>query len=185
VDVVLDLMIHDTNLVWDLLGQAPTWISGYGLTAYTGVIDYAAAHLAFAAGPLVTVTASRVTEQKVRSIEVTAREGYIECDLLNRSILVHRSTIGEYGGQGNQGFKYRQESTVERISIPSFESLFIELQHFVECILDGKPSAVSARDGMLALQLALQVREAIHDHIVEARQHKPGLQFAAPAMVGG
>jgi predicted dehydrogenase len=182
VDVVLDLMIHDTNLVLDLLGQEPTWISGYGLTAFSDVIDYATAHLAFEAGPLVNVTASRVTEQKVRAIEVTAREGYVECDLLNRTILVHRSTVGEYGQHGSQGFKYRQESVVERISVPSFESLLIELQHFVERILDGKASAVSARDGLRALQLALRVREVVQQHMVTARALTPGLHFETPVL---
>lgn len=180
VDVVLDLMIHDANLILDLLGQDPTWISGYGLTAFSGRIDHATAHLTFPTGPIVALTASRVTEQKIRAIEVTAREGYVECDLLNRSILVHRSTIGEYGVHRGEGFKYRQESLVERIFVPNFESLFLELQHFVESILDGKSSLVSARDGMHALALSLRIREVVLAHMVEAHQFKPGLTLAPP-----
>lgn len=183
VDVVLDLMIHDTNLVLDLLGQEPTWVSGFGLTTHTDVLDYATALLAFPSGPLVSLTSSRVTEQKVRSLEVTAREGYVECNLLNRSILVHRSTVGEYDGPGHQGFKYRQESIVERINIPSFEPLFIELQHFVECIVDGTPSLVPARDGLKALQLALRIRDAIRMQRVEAEQAKSDTKLAAPKLV--
>jgi predicted dehydrogenase len=180
VDVVLDLLIHDANLILDLMGQEPTWVSGYGLTAFSGTIDYATAHLAFKAGPIVNVTASRVTEQKVRSIEVTAREGYLECDLLNRSIMVHRSTIGEFRNHLGQGFKYRQESLVERIHVPNFESLFLEVQHFVECVLEGRRPAVSARDGLQALALALRVRDVVLARMVEARQFRPGLSFVAP-----
>ncbi|MCS6910149.1 MAG: Gfo/Idh/MocA family oxidoreductase [Anaerolineales bacterium] len=159
VDVVLDLMIHDANLVLDLLGEWPAEIVTYGLSVFTETVDHAVAQLVFPRGQLVTLTASRVTEHKVRSIEVTAREAYIECDLLNKSLLAHRQTIGEYLSHNGRGVKYRQESIVERIQIPMFESLFLELQHFVDCILDGKPSLVSARDGMQALELVTLIRE--------------------------
>lgn len=82
VDVIFDLMIHDLDLVLNLIQQEPISINAYGLTALSGKIDHAVAHLGFQSGPLVTVTASRVTEQKVRSIEVTAMEAYVEGDLL-------------------------------------------------------------------------------------------------------
>ena len=59
VDVVLDLMIHDTNLVLDLMGQEPAAVNAYGLTAFSGAIDHAVAQLSFDAGPLVTMTASQ------------------------------------------------------------------------------------------------------------------------------
>jgi virulence factor len=169
VDVVLDLMIHDTNLVLDLTGQEPTSVNAYGLTAFSGTIDHALAQLSFNSGPLVTLTASRVTEQKVRSVEVTAREAYVECDLLSKSILVHRHTIGEYLNHHQRGVKYRQESIVERIHVPIFEPLFLELQHFVECILDNQPSLASAREGLTALRLALNIRRMIQTRL-EAEQ---------------
>lgn len=164
VDVVLDLMIHDINLVLDLMGSEPTQITTHGLSVLSDTVDHAVANLSFASGPIVTLTASRITESKVRSIEVTAREAYLECDLLNKSVLAHRQTIGEYLNQNHRGIKYRQESIVERIQIPMFESLFLELQHFVDCILEGKPSLVSARDGLRALRLA----EAIQHDVLKS-----------------
>lgn len=164
VDVVLDLMIHDLDLVLNLMNQTPISVTAYGLTAFSGAIDHAVAHLSFESGPLVTVTASRVTEQKVRSLEVTAMEAYLEGDLLNKSILVHRRTIGEYLNNN----KYRQESIVERIHVPIIEPLFAELQHFVESILEGKAPRVSARDGLNALRLAHQIRGAIHERMIDA-----------------
>jgi predicted dehydrogenase len=181
VDVVLDLMIHDTNLILDMMGREPAWVSGYGLTAATGQIDYATVHLAFDTPPIVNVTASRVTEHKIRAIEVTGREAYVECDLLNRSILVHRATIGEYGSLSGQGFKYRQESVVERIFVPNYESLFLEVQHFVECVLNSRPPAVSARDGLNSLRLALGIREVVLGRMLESRPFEPRLNVMAPA----
>jgi predicted dehydrogenase len=174
VDVVLDLMIHDLDLLLDLIGQEPVSVNAYGLTAFSGAIDHAVAQMCFDTGPLVTVTASRVTEQKVRSIEVTALEAYLESDLLNKNISVHRRTIGEYLNSN----KYRQESIVERIHVPIVEPLFAELQHFITCILMGESPLVPARDGLKALRLSTVIRNAIAESLMNinivkgAHQHR-------------
>lgn len=167
VDVVLDLMIHDANLVLDLMGAEPARVDAYGLTVVSGTIDHAVVNLGFAAGPLASLTASRVTEHKVRRIDVTAREAYVECDLLDKSIYVYRATIGEYLPHNHRGVKYRQESVVERIQVPIFEPMFLELQHFIECVTEGKPPLVSARDGLRALSLAERVSRQIHADLVQ------------------
>jgi len=166
VDVVLDLMIHDIDLALDLTGQEPTSMSAFGLTAHNGAIDHAVVHLGFGSGPLVTMTASRVTEQKIRSIEVTALEAYVEADLLNKSISIHRRTTAEYLDHDQRGVKYRQESLLEGIHVPSQEPLFSELQHFVDCVLDGKPPVVSADDGLRALRLASTIRLAVLERLM-------------------
>ncbi len=181
VDVVLDLMIHDLDLVLALTQQEPVAINAYGLTAFSGAIDHAIATLNFESGPLVTVTASRVTEQKVRQIEVTAMEAYLEADLLNKSISVHRRTIGEYSHNN----KYRQESVVERIQVPIVEPLFAELQHFIDCIVQHKTPRVSARNGLQALRLAHNIRQAIHEHMVQPNKLKKSTSysFVAPVLM--
>jgi predicted dehydrogenase len=166
VDVVLDLMTHDIDLALDLVGQKPALANSYGLTAFSGDVDHAVAHLCFDSGPLLFMTASRVTEQKIRSIEVTAAEAYLEADLLNKSILVHRRTIGEYLNHNHRGIKYRQESIVERIYVPIFEPLLLELQHFVDCILQNSPTQVPARDGLKALRLATVIRNTIRERSI-------------------
>jgi virulence factor len=167
VDVVLDLMTHDTNLVLDLVGQYPKKVSALGLSAISGTIDYAVAQLFFKGGPIITMTASRVTEEKVRKIDVTCQEVFIECDLMGKSILAHRSTIGEFLNAQKRGVKYRQESIVERINVPTFEPLFLELQHFSECIIENKNPFVTALDGYVALKLAVQIRDTILMNLVK------------------
>jgi predicted dehydrogenase len=158
VDVVLDLMIHDLDLVLDLFGQPPAALDAYGLSVAEGVVDHVVAHLNYPSGPLVTLTASRVTEQKVRSIEVTAADSYLECDLLSKNIAVHRSAFGEYVNNRQRGVKFRQESIVERIHVPPFEPLFLELQHFLDCLTAARPALVPASAGLRALELAEAVR---------------------------
>jgi len=174
VDVVLDLMIHDLDLAVDLVGTEPLRIEARGLTAYSGAIDHAHVSVWFEAGPLLSVTASRVTEQKVRKIEATALEAYIDGDLLNKTVSVHRSTVGEYLSQNHRGVKYRQESVVERIHVPAAEPLSLELQHFVECVQTRQQPLVRAEHGLRALRLAMQIREAIHGQIREAERSRRG-----------
>jgi virulence factor len=162
VDVVLDLMIHDIGLVVDLFGAEPTSASAYGFSTFSNTIDHGMAVLQFSPSPLVTLTASRVTEQKVRSIEVTTREAFIEADLLNKSISVHRRTFGENIIQNaSSGLKYRQESISERILVPAVEPLYLELQDFVDCVLDARTPQVTALDGLNALKFVLLIRDKV------------------------
>lgn len=163
VDVIFDLMIHDLDLVFNMMGREPHGLSANGLCAHEGGVDYAVSHLDYRPETLVTLTASRVTEQKIRSIEVTAREAYVEADLLNKTVAVYRATIGEYENYNRRGIKYRHENIVERIHVPFFEPLFLELQHFVDSILDGTPPRVPAQEGLEALRLAKRVGDLIRD----------------------
>jgi len=158
VDVIHDLMIHDLDLVADLVGTQLEGINAWGRSINTGAIDHAVANLSFRDGPIATLFASRITEQKVRMIEVIAEGAYIEADLLGKSVLVHRRTFPQYL-DNHQATKYRQESVIERIYVPMAEPLMLELRHFVESVCEGKPNIVPGKDGLYALQLAQSVAE--------------------------
>lgn len=183
VNVVYDLMIHDLDLVWDLMQTPPTAIHAVGLTAFSGDIDHALAQFTFPTGPLVTVMVSRLTEHKVRAIEVTGLEAYVEGDLLNKSILLHRSMTGEYLNHQNS-VKYRQESLIERLHVPIAEPLFLELQHFVTAILDHQPPLVSALDGLQALRLANQISETIHRDLRAVDRAQPAVTVTEQSSMG-
>jgi len=168
VDVVLDLMIHDTDLVMDLAGVEPVSISATGINVYGSAVDYASAQLRFSSGPLMTLTASRVTEEKVRSIEVTSMEAYVEASLLNKTVTLHRRTTGQYQNHNSRGVKYHQEGVVESILVPVVEPLYSELQHFIDSIVEGKPALVPPAAGLKALRLALRIRDACHQNLMVA-----------------
>lgn len=172
VDVVLDLMIHDIDLLLDLVGQEPLLLEATGISATGGAIDHAVATMQFENGLLLTVNASRVTEQKVRTIEVIAREAYVECDLLSKAIAIHHSTIGEYQSNSQRGVKYRQESYVEQIHVPSAEPLFLEIQHFVDCVRNHQSPLVGTQQGVRTLELAYQIVEQINQRL-DIAQHMP------------
>jgi len=160
VDVIRDLMIHDLDLAVDLVGSSIEGLSAWGRSISTAGIDHAVANLSFRDGPVVTLFASRVTEQKVRAVEVIAEGAYVEADLLNKSVLVHRRTFPQYLDNHNIT-KYRQESIIERIHVPMFEPLMLELRHFVDCVRENRPSQVPGSDGLRALQLAETVANEV------------------------
>lgn len=170
VDVVLDLMTHDLDLVLNTMGCLPTTVVTAGLKAYQRAVDYATVTLCFSGGPIITMAASRLTEQKVRQIEVTALEAYAEADLLNKTLRVHHSTIGEYLNRMPGKVSYRQESVVEFIHVPGGEPLYLELQDFVDCVRHGREPQVTAANGLAALRLATQIQESIYAQLVDFNQ---------------
>ena len=160
VDVVLDLMIHDIGLVVNLFTDEPASVHAHGFSTFSGTIDHGLAVLEYEPAPLLSLTASRVTEQKVRAISVTTKDAFIEADLLNKNISVHRRTLGDYVNHKN-GVKYRQESLIERIVVPAMEPLFLQLQDFVNCVIESKKPQVTAADGYNALRFVLMLRDKI------------------------
>jgi predicted dehydrogenase len=156
VDVIFDLMIHDIDLLLNLVGLPVEGVTAYGQSTHSGAIDHAVANFRFRDGPIATLIASRITQAKVRSIDITARNVTVEGDLLNKSLAIHRRVFGEYVSA-----KYRQESVIERIHIPVFEPLMLELQHFIGCIQEKRRPDVPAEDGLRAMLFATQIAEAV------------------------
>src|SRR5262245_24037216 len=167
VDVVFDLMIHDLDLTLALLGDGVDRVQAHGRSGRTMATDYAVATLSMGSGPMATLTASRVTEQKVRMLEVTALGAYVEADLLNKSICIYRRTVPEYIENHHRPLRYRQENVVERIHIPTAEPLMLELEDFIRCVREGATPRVTGRHGLRALDLAGRIRDQIVPSAVE------------------
>ena len=152
VDVVIDLMIHDLDLAFDLCrGHEVEALSGVGRVVFSGDIDHAQAQLSARGGPLCTFIASRVTEHKVRSIEVTTPTEFIIADLLRKEISIFRNATASYRAQAG-GVTYQQHSVVDQIQVPASEPLMLELQDFLHCIRGGTEPTVSAEDAIRALR---------------------------------
>jgi virulence factor len=164
VDVVLDLMTHDLDLLLDLTDQEPRSITANGFNIHSDHLDHVSVQLDYETNLLVTLTASRITEQKIRKIDIVAEGAYIEADLFSKSIDVHRRSLGQYLYPNNGNVKYHQESFVEKIMVPAVEPLFKEIEHFIYCIRCGETPIVTAHDGMEALRKAFMVREAATNH---------------------
>ncbi|MCB0162648.1 MAG: Gfo/Idh/MocA family oxidoreductase [Anaerolineae bacterium] len=161
VDVILDLMIHDLDLLMSLIGCDFDSLHALGRSVTSRAIDHAVANFSFREGPVATLVASRITEQKVRSIKIIAQGAYIEADLLGKSIMIHRRTMPTFDAA-----KYRQESVIEQIHVPMVEPLWLELRHFVDCVAEAKPPQVGGADGLRALKLAHTIVDQIRCGVV-------------------
>ena len=163
VDVALDLMVHDLDLSNDLTGRDPDSIKANGVISFSSSLDHVVAQLYYLHGPLITLTASRVTEHKIRSAEVTTEDSFVEADFMNKSIAIHRCSTGEYLGKNQHGVSYRQESLIERILVPNVEPLADEIKSFLECIIHHSQPRVSMLDGLKALRLARHICTLVNE----------------------
>jgi predicted dehydrogenase len=144
VDVVLDLMIHDLDIVLALDGSEPVQIEAVGVPVLTPRVDIANARLRFASGLIANLTASRVSQEKVRKFRVFAPRTYVSADFTAREAEVYR--LEDDAG--------RPWIASTRQGAPDREPLRLQVEAFVRAVRDRSRPVVSAEDGRRALALA-------------------------------
>jgi predicted dehydrogenase len=155
---ILDLMIHDLDIVLSLVDGDPASVMSAGVQRNR----YGTATLDYDYGPVVTLTASRLTQRKVRKLEITTEKCVIEVDYINQSVEIHRQSMPSYVEEG-EGVRYRHESIVERPTVPSGEPLQAEVESFLRSVMTNSKPEVSLEDGIRALELAQTVeRKALN-----------------------
>jgi predicted dehydrogenase len=153
VDVVRDLMIHDLDILQQILGEEPDLIESIGVPVVTDKADIANARIGFPSGCIANLTASRVSPKAVRKIRFFQRDGYLSIDLLaHAAVHFHRFPVVDG--------KPPQFATEQRAFDPE-DSLLAQLEGFVSSVRTRNPPAVSGREGLRALRSALRVVEAM------------------------
>jgi predicted dehydrogenase len=153
VDVVLDLMIHDIDVMLQLVQSPIVQIDASGGPVLTSSIDIANARVQFANGCVANLTASRVSAKSERRMRVFQRNAYFSADLGNRALSVYRKGDDSPGSVGLQS---------ERLELNEEDALEEEISAFLACVHDGSTPLVSGADGLLALQVATEVTHCIH-----------------------
>lgn len=160
VGVVHDLMIHDIDVLRFLVPLDITGIQAYGCAPRSGDhTDYAAAAIQMEGDVIATLTASRVTEQKVRALTITTGEAYIEMDYIDRRITVARATHAHF--YANSKTSYRQENITEKVFVPNREPLMDEIEAFLRCVLEDSAPLVGGEDGVAALEIANRIEACV------------------------
>ena len=154
VDVVLDLMIHDLQIVSALVGRPVREIRAAGVPVLTPKLDIANARLEFDGGCVANLTASRVSAQKVRKCRVFAPSIYVSVDMQAQSVSAVR-LVREAG---------RSEIVPVPVPVSREEPLARELADFRRAVGDGARPLVSGEDGRSALALAERVVSAVESH---------------------
>jgi len=154
-DVVFDLMIHDIDIVRTLADGPVTGVSAMGVDGKPHVVT----QIEFADGLVATLTASRITQEKIRDLAVTAEDCQIDVDYMDQSVQIHRHSLPEYV-TSNGDVRYRHESIIERPTVESGEPLKNELREFVDAVSDDTDPRTTAADGLRAVELAHRIEEA-------------------------
>ncbi len=156
--VVFDLMIHDIDILCSMLDAEPASLSASG----TKDGDYATATCSFEDDVEATLTASRVTQQKVRQLAITAEDCRVTVDYVDQSVEIHRGSTPEYVSADGD-LRHRVESVVERPLVENGEPLKRELASFADAARNGTEPVVTAEDGIRAVEVASRVAAHITD----------------------
>ena len=163
VSVVLDLMIHDIDLLLELTASPVVRLTASGSSASdSGYLDYVTATLGFANGVVATLTASKITHSKIRSLTAHCKKSLIETDLLNSNISIHRYPTADVLNHKPQNL-YRQDGIIEKVYTNNVEPLYAELEHFVSCVRGGEHPSVGGKQGIQALRLASLIEQLAFD----------------------
>jgi predicted dehydrogenase len=157
--VVFDLMIHDLDMVRRIVGSSLTRVQATSQQVRTTTEDLACALLCFENGVTANITASRIGQNKVRTLEITQRHNTISVDLVQQAVMIRRMSQTEYLAEPEAVL--RQSGVVE---VPYLEHrgepLLLEVRHFFDCIKQGTEPRVTGADGLEVVRWALQVAEA-------------------------
>ncbi len=150
VDVVLDLMIHDIDLILSFVRSSVARIHAVGVPVISPNIDIANARLSFANGCVANVTASRVSVRKQRKIRIFQEDAYVSMDFVEHNIQIYRRIFP----QGKDG---TPEITGELLETEKGDALRDEIRSFVDCVRTGAAPRVSGADGLAALEVAFRI----------------------------
>jgi predicted dehydrogenase len=154
VSVVLDLMIHDLDLVLSLIDAPIAHVDAVGASVASGLEDIANARIRFVSGAVATITASRISLKTERKMRIFAQSGYLTVDFAARKL----TCIGRGRGAKVPGF---EEFGLEQASWEDHDNLAAEHAAFIAAVLDHAPVVVDAEAGRRALEAALAVGAAI------------------------
>jgi predicted dehydrogenase len=165
VDVVLDLMIHDIDVVLAFVNSPVTEIRAVGLPILSGKVDIANVRIQFASGCVANFTASRVSTERVRKLRFFQPRQYISLDYGRQDVMVFG--VGE-GGAGGATPTVNPKIQVAKPAVAAGEPLQAELKSFLDCVRRRSSPLVSLEDGRAALRVALDIVAAIEQHRLTA-----------------
>ena len=150
VGVVLDLMIHDIDIILGLVNSEVKTIEAVGISSVSDHEDLANVRLTFQNNVIADITASRVTKEETRKIRIFQENSYILLDFLHQ-----------------EAFLYKGADTTldrEKVRIRKKEPLKVELKSFINCVRNKKKPVVSGKEGRQALKVALAILEKINSN---------------------
>lgn len=165
VDVAMDLMIHDVEVIQSLVKSPVTNIQACSVKTPDKPEgkDYITAILEFESGATANLTASRITQARVRTLTVTTDTNYIDMDFINQSINVHSQGRMPYVNQESipDWMNYGLKGSVEQLFIPTNQPLSAELNHFMDCVRGNATPRISGENALNALRVIWEIQRKL------------------------
>jgi predicted dehydrogenase len=168
VGVVLDLMIHDLDIVLNIKGTLPSRVEAVGTPVFSRYEDIATARLEFPDGCVANLTASRITQEKQRKIRLFCNDRYITVDYMRQDVCVFRLKDGG-GAPWMDGDDWLDRVVVERPALVREEPLKLELESFVRTVATGSEPEVSGAKAREAMAVADMVVEDLGRRLARFR----------------
>lgn len=193
VGVVLDLMIHDLDLILALVKAPLRAVEAVGMSVFGGHEDVASARLSFANGCVAEVMASRASPTASRVMQLWSPAGYAEADFASRTLTlvqpsaeVRRTGLDPARLDPASRARIREELFTRHLEMLTVDGkaqdqLTCELQEFVHCVQTGRTPRVSGHDGLAAIQVAEQILGALREHSWSASLAGPHGMLQMPA----
>ena len=170
VSVILDLMIHDLDIVLNIVSSEVAQIEASGYSEGHNGIDFAQSEVRFANGTVATFTSSRIADQKLRKMHCLQKNHWYAIDYLQKtlktmSLQKHGLSLSQFMTKENRynvSFEQNKNFAMDDIPVISFNSLERELTSFVQAILSAKKPIVNARDGLQVLKVADEIEKRVH-----------------------
>lgn len=153
VDVILDVMIHDIDIILNFVKSEIESVDAVGIPVITDKVDIANARIKFQNGCVANVTASRVSKERMRKIRLFQHDAYISIDYAHQHMAVFKKVLGKDGAL--------PQIVEEDMKIEKSDTLLEEAKAFVDCVISRKSPLVSGEDGRRALEVAQRIQEKI------------------------
>jgi predicted dehydrogenase len=164
VNVVLDLMIHDIDIVQTIVGVPIVSIDAVGTPVFSEEIDIANARIRFANGCVANATASRVSLKTERKLRIFSDDAYLSLDLQQKIVtLIRKRTAADGAGP--------LPVTIEEQSLEPGDALKAEIEAFLGCIRSGRPPVVTGEAGLMALETATRISEQVTQSLRTRTSH--------------
>ncbi len=161
IDVIMDLMIHDIDIILSLVPSPVKHIQAVGIPVLTSNIDIANVRVQFESGCVANMTASRVSLKQERKLRIFQKERYLSLDYQAQELILAELKYPEALSTYEKSTSDRPEIAVRKIEITKGEPLRMELESFVGCITHKKKPLVSGEAGRRALEVAVEILESI------------------------
>jgi len=167
--VVMDLMIHDIDIVLGLVDSPPLRLAAQGTAVHSPVTDVATVQVRFESGTIAIITASRATEEKVRTLAITMHDAYVHLDYTDQDIRVYRRAKQQYT-MSRKAIRYSRASLVEHLQVHRENPLKLEIQHLIAAHRRrqaGRKVELNLAEDLTSLAMALEIERMIRDGVPE------------------